>query len=175
MTVDLSSAFRILLDSGTEVIAGDGDRVFLRTHGSRTLRYRLVVGARVTDEARIRADLVTVGRGHQLLYIVERATDALRLAAARGDIAYVAVRDGCCSVAGHAWPEHRAYPARPHFTLWALARVLLSRATPILQGTPAGRAPRTGAEPSLQSILGVSQPHVSALLRQLPVKPRGVV
>lgn len=172
MGVDLGTAFDILLDSGVEVVGGDGERVLIGRRGSRALRYQIVVAKRVDDSERVLSDLeVAAQRGDLLLYLVERATDALWQAAETGDVAFVAVRDRLCSVAGRTWPEQAEEPPRPNFRLCALARVLLSTSTPMFQGAPSSRAQLRGASfrSSLAHTIGVSQPHVSVLLRQLPV------
>lgn len=160
----------ILLDYGVEII-GDGRRAMLRTHRSAFLQYQVVTATQVADPERIRKDRAAAGAaGNLVLYVVERATPALWTAAQTGDVAFVAVRDRSCSVAGHIWPERKVDQPRVNFKLYALARILLSTSTPIFQGAPTSREQNAhqSSRPSLAPLLGVGQPQVSALLRQLP-------
>jgi len=171
MRVNLDVAFGILLDSGVEIVGGDRERVLLRRHGLRALRYTIVVAERIDDVQRVLLDRESAAlSGHLLFYVVERVTDVLRQAAATGDVAFVAVQDHVCSIAGRTWPEQAEEPSPSNFRLCALARVLLSTSIPRFQGASNSRMrPRdaSSGSPLAQSI-GVSQPHVSALLRQLP-------
>jgi small neutral amino acid transporter SnatA (MarC family) len=170
MNVDLGAAFSILLDSGLEIIGGDSEQVLLR-RGSSTRRYKIVLAEQVDDLARVLADRkAATASGYALLYVVERATDALRQTAGI-DVAFVAVRERSGSVAGRTWPEQAGEQARPRFALCALARVLLSTSSPIFRGPSVSSMylKASTSQSSLASIIGVSQSHVSVLLRQLPV------
>jgi len=169
MTGDLDSAFGILMDSGAVIVGADDKQVVIAMRGFRPLNYEVVVTARV-DSNRLAADRAAAAQtGRLLLYVVERMTDELRHAARDDAVSFIALRERLCSIGGRIWPAPESEPSRPKFRLWALGRVLLSTSTPLLQGVSSNaRTDSGGVRSSLSDLIGVSQPHVSTLLRQLP-------
>jgi len=159
-----------LLDCGIEIVGGIGHRLILRVDG--TILYRqLVSGDGVEIESSEMRSSYPQSGGYFPLFVLDRASDALWAKAQGGALDFVATRDRSCSIYGRIWPEPTAPASRPNFNLFALARILLSTSIPMRQGDSAASARRPGnisLRPSLASALGVSQPHISLLLRKLP-------
>lgn len=145
----------------------DGRWATLCKPGTVELPYEIVTTHAVTSE--IAADLSTKLRksGTLLLIVVARETAALR---EMKDVAWVSVRDRTCWVNDMAWPAQVDEPKKRNYRLWALARVMLSTATPILQGAHASQLGSSSKQPRryLDEMLGIKQSQVSKLLSRLP-------
>lgn len=175
--VDFERVNDILMLSSHVVVATDirdfleplKGRVWLSWSDGPIQEFYFVVSTRGTDRAELAATVrQVVGTGAKPIFLVNHASEALHDVAVQKSVSYVAIRDGKCVIDGRVWPEPAVRTRLLNSSLCALIRVLLSTSKPYPQDRPAAERGHGGPFPSLVDAVQVVQPHISALLADLP-------
>lgn len=163
MAINITAAIRVLLQSGLQLHVFDGDiAIFDRADGER-FRFQLVERPPAASES---STQTWPSSGVLPLLVVERI-GSIRARADDPHFDYVATTDQRCRIAGRVWPAEPELPRRPSHYRCALARVLLSSARPFPQSARTIAAVAS-QRLSLDKAVGVSQPQISLMLRELP-------